>query len=149
VKRANKVKLDVVKPPSHLHFSDDLGKRGVSVYVKKLSEALNASGAVQIAAGDSYMRFQLRGAAKKLKLKLVYALDGDFLYVKPLAIEGEQKRLMLLLREPRTLNELMAVKLELHLPNTLAEWARQGLAHSITKGAVERWVLTEKGMDAL
>lgn len=145
MKRPLKVKLEVVKPPANLHFSDSVGQRGVSIYIAKLSEALNSGGAVQIKSDDSYMRFQLRAAAVKLKVKLVYALDGEHLYIKPLAIEGEQKRLMILLREPRTVAELQTKKLELHLENSLADFARQGLAHLHKNN----WVLTEKGLDAL
>lgn len=145
MKRPIKIKLEVVKIPPGLHFSDSIGQRGVSIYVAKLSEALNSGGAIQVKADDGYMKTQLRMAAGKLKVKLVYALDGDSLYIKPLAIEGELKRLMVLLREPRSVPELQAKKFELHLSNTLADLASQTLAH-LHK---DKWVLTEKGMDAL
>ena len=145
MKPAGKVKLEVVKPAAHLHFSDSVGQRGISVYTQKLSEALNTGGAVQIMAADAYMKHQLKTTAKKLNLKLVYALEGDFLYVKPIATDGDMKRLLLLLREPRTENELLGKKLELHLKNSLSKLASDGLAHFYK----ERWVLTERGMDAL
>jgi hypothetical protein len=145
MKRATKVKLEVIKPAAHLHFSDSVGQRGISIYTQKLSEALNTGGVVQIMAADAYMKHQLKVTAKKLNVKLVYALDGEFLYVKPLAVDGDLKRLMLLLREPRSENELMSKKLELHLKNTLAKLAADGLAHFHK----EKWVLTEKGLDAL
>lgn len=145
MKRATKVKLEVVKPASHLRFVDSLGQRGVSIYVKAITEALNTDSAVKIMADDAYMRFQLKAAAKKLSVKLLFALDAEHLYVKPMMVEGENKRLMLLLREPRTENELMSKKLELHLPNTLKKLAADGLAHVHR----EKWVLTEKGMDAI
>jgi hypothetical protein len=145
MKRADKVKFKVIIPAANLHFSDSVGTRGISIYTKAISEALNTGGAVQIMSGDAYMKQQLKKAAEKLSLKLVYALEGEYLYVKPLVVEGEQKRLMLLLREPRTENELMAKKLELHLPNTLKKLAADGLAH-LHK---EKWVLTERGMDVL
>jgi hypothetical protein len=145
MKRATKVKLEVIKPAAHLHFSDSVGQRGISIYTQKLSEALNTGGVVQIMAGDAYMKHQLRKSAEKLNLKLVYALDGDFLYVKPLAVDGDLKRLMLLLREPRSENELMSKKLELHLKNALSKLAADGLAQFHK----EKWTLTEKGLDAL
>jgi hypothetical protein len=145
MKRATKVKLEVIKPAAHLHFSDSVGQRGISIYTQKLSEALNTGGVVQIMAGDAYMKHQLKKSAEMLNLKLVYALDGECLYVKPLAVDGDLKRLMLLLREPRSENELMSKKLELHLKNTLAKLAADGLAHFHK----EKWVLTEKGLDAL
>ena len=145
MKRASKVKLTVLKEPTNLHFTDSIGQRGISIYVKSISEALNTGGVVQIMSGDAYMKFQLKNAAKKLDLRLVYALEGEYLYVKPIAVAGEEQRLLLLLREPRTENELMGKKLELNLKDTLKKLAANGLAH-IHK---EKWVLTEKGMDAL
>ena len=145
-KRQDKIKLTVVvKPAANLHFSDSVGGRGISIYVKAISEALNTGGAVQIVSGDAYMKQQLKNAAKKLNLRLVYALEGEHLLVKPIAVEGEEQRLLLLLREPRTENELAGKKLELHLKDTLKKLAANGLAH-IHK---EKWVLTERGMDAL
>lgn len=143
-KRPSKVKLEIVAPPSHLKFVDSIG-HGTSVYIQKLLEALNAGRAIQIVASDHYMRSQLRQAAVKLKLKLLYALDGDALYVKPVQIEGELKRLVLLLRERRTLAELQSKKLELHLDNSLTQLAKDGIAHAIG----DKWVLTEKGLDTL
>ena len=145
MKRSTKVKLEVVKPAAHLHFSDTIGQRGISIYMQKLSEAMNTGGAVQIMKDDAYMRHQLKKTAAKLNVKLVYALDGDFLYIKPIAVDGDLKRLLLLLREPRTVNELMAKKLELHLQNSLSKLAADGLAHLYK----EKWVLTEKGLHTL
>ncbi|HXI38524.1 MAG TPA: hypothetical protein VNH83_01030, partial [Bryobacteraceae bacterium] len=121
------------------------GKRGISIYTQKLTEALNTGGVVQIMVTDAYMKHQIKSTAKKLGLKLVYALADDFLYIKPIALDGEQKRLLLLLREPRTENELKAKGLELHLKDTLSQLAGSGLAHILR----DKWVLTEKGMDAL
>src|SRR5271155_739340 len=144
MKRPNKIKLEVVKAPSDLHFSDSLGKRGISIYVEKLSEALNSGGVVQIAKDDTYMRTQLKNSAKKLGLRLVYALAEDFVYVKPIAVDGDRKRLLLLLREKRTLNELRAATLQLDLNSTLAEFRKQGIAHVVqTKNGVDTWVLTD------
>lgn len=145
MKRATKAKMEVVKPAGHLHFSDSIGQRGISIYLVKLTEALNTGGAVQIMKDDAYMKHQFKKTAKNLGVKLVYALDGDFLYIKPIALDGDLKRLMLLLREPRTLNELMAENLELHLQDTLSKLAADGLAH-LHK---EKWVLTAKGLDTL
>jgi hypothetical protein len=145
LKRAVKEKLEVVKPASNLHFSDSIGQRAVSVYTKALTEALNTGGAVVIMLADAYMKHQLKASAKKLGVRLVFAIDGDKLYVKPLVVEGDIKRLMLFLREPRTENELMGKKLELHLKNTLAKLAQDGVAHFYR----DKWVLTEKGLGAL
>jgi hypothetical protein len=131
VKGPSKVKLDVVKSPAGLIFVDRIAGKD-SIYVRKLQEALASSSVIQISAGDSYMRSQLRIAAKKIKARLVF-------------VEGESQRLMVLLREPRTLSELEAKRFELRLSATLAEFAKNGIAHEL-RG---KWVLTEKGMDAL
>lgn len=144
MKRPDKVKFDVVKIPAGLTFCEGVG-RSDSIYVRKLNEALSSGGVIQITDKDAYLRSQLKMAAKKLKVKLVYATAGGFVYVKPIAIEGELKRLLLLLREPRKLAWLQTQKLELHLENSLADIARDGLAHMHK----EAWVLTEKGLDTL
>lgn len=146
MKRPVKIKLDVVKTiPAGLVFVDSLfGSRG-SVYVAKLTEALGCGGVVQITVGDAYVKSQLAQAAKKMKVKLVFAVQGEYVYIKPVAVEGEQRRLLLLLREPRTLAELDGKKLELNLGNSLAQFVKDGIAHEV-KG---KWVLTERGMDAL
>jgi hypothetical protein len=143
-KRGEKVKLQVMKIPPGLCFTESLG-RADSVYVKKLQEALNTGGVVQISKGDSYMRAQLRTAAKKMKAKLVWAQQGDYEYAKPKVVEGEQQRIMLFLREPRSLSELEGKKFELHLANTLGDLSREGLAR-VQK---EKWSLTEKGIALL
>ena len=96
-------------------------------------------------ATSSRRAAQFQTAAKKLKVKLVYATDNGHLWIKPIAIEGALKSLMLWLREPRTLVELEAKKFELHLLNSLDGLKKDGLAHLAKNG----WVLTEKGMDAL
>ena len=144
MKRPSKVKLEVVKIPAGLVFAERVGV-GNSIYVQKLQQALGTGSVIQIAAGDSYMRSQLRTAAKKIKARLVFAVSGEFEYVKPLIVEGEAQRLMVLLRAPRTLAELESKKFELHLSHTLADFAKNGLAHEHNG----KWVLTEKGLDAL
>lgn len=141
--RPNKVTFEVVKPHLGLHFVESVGSKGTSIYITKVIEALNTGSAIKINVADSYLKNQIRATAKKLKFRLVYALEGDFLYMKPLKIEGEQERLILLLREPRTLDELKGKNLELHLANSLGDLAKNGLAH-LNKG---KWVLTEKGFD--
>ena len=41
MKRPDKIKLEVVKPPSNLHFSNYLGRRGMSVYADEFTFRLN------------------------------------------------------------------------------------------------------------
>ena len=142
--RPAKVTISVEKPPTQLTFHESLGRRG-SVYVRKLAEALQSGACVKIVAGDAYLKSQFSTAAKKLKVKLVFASDNGYLWIKPIAIEGELKRLMTWLREPRTVVELEAKKFELHLLNSLAQLKSDGLAHLSKNG----WVLTEKGLDTL
>ncbi len=144
MKRPTKPKLEVGSPPSTARFSES-SYDASSVYVRTLSEALSSDKAVKIAATDAYMRNQLRKAASKLKVKLLFAADGDFQWVKPVAIAGEQKRLMLWLREPRTMVELETKKLELHLPKTLQSLAADGLAQK--NG--DSWKLTPKGLEVV
>ena len=144
LKRPAKVKLLVVKPPATVFFSEALGRTD-SIYVQKITEALNTRSAIVVLREDKYLQSQFKMAAKKIGVKLVFGVDGDDLYIKPLEQSSQVKRLMLLLREPRTMNELMAAKLELHLQNTLSKLAADGLAH-IHK---EKWVLTSKGLEAI
>jgi hypothetical protein len=144
MKRGDKVKLQVMKVPAGLVFTESLGRTD-SIYVRKLQEALQTGGVVQISKGDTYMRSQLRMAAKKLKAKLVWAEQGEYEYAKPKVVEGDHKSMMLFLREPRSLSELEAKKYELHLPNTLGDLARDGLVQC----RKEKWQLTDKGVALL
>ena len=144
VKKLSKTKMEVVKPPSHLFFKDSLSRRD-SIYTNKLTEAVNTDSVILVLAADKYVQTQFKNAAKKLSLRLVFAEDGENVYIKPLAMTTDQKRLMLLLREPRTLAELQGSRLELHLPNTLADFAAKGIAHIVK----DKWVLTPKGVRSL
>jgi hypothetical protein len=148
MKRPDKPKIAVVPIPPGLCFSDSVG-RSDSVYQRMVVQALNAGQAVKIMANDAYMRHQLKKAAEKLKVKLVYAAAGEELYVKPIAIDGELKRLVLLIREPRTISEIQSAKLELHVENSLSGLAKDGLAHVKTIRGEQRWTLTEKGFGTL
>ena len=142
--RPSKVVMAVEKPPTALIFHESLGRRD-SLYTKKLSEALQSGSCVKIVAGDAYLKSQFATAAKKLKVRLVFASDSGHLWIKPIAVEGELKRLVTWLREPRTVVELEGKRFELHLLNSLDQLKRDGLAHLGKQG----WVLTEKGMDVL
>ena len=143
-------KCDVMHAPAGLKFGDAVGRVQDSIYKRKVREALATDGVIRILPQDSYMRSQIRQAAKKLNCKIVYAQDAQFHYLKPIALGEEQKRLMLLLRDPRTVNELKGRGLELNLEEALKQLAGQGLAHVMTAGMNKgRWVLTEQGMDAI
>ena len=145
-KRPDKISFKLVKPPNDAFFVDELFRKD-SIYCSKLTEALNSDCVVQAAKDDKYLINQLRTAAKKLKIRLVFAQSGEFILVKPIRSSGEEERLVLLLREPRTMIELQQTKppLELHLENTLQRMEKLGTAH-IHRG---KWVLTEAGFDLL
>lgn len=148
-KRPDKIKLEVGRPPSALKFTDNLGegKRGVSLYAMKLLEALNIDGAIKIKLDDSYMRAQLRARAKKLCLKLLFSPDGEFLWVKPIRVDGQAKRLLLYLREPRTRPELETIRakqqIEIDLEAELERQLKDGVIE-INHGAFR---LTAKGKE--
>jgi hypothetical protein len=78
--------MEVVKPVASMKFSDSLQRRRTSRFGLTLSEALTTGGAVRIMADNRSFKYQLEVRAKKLNLKLVYARDGEYLYVKPIAI---------------------------------------------------------------
>lgn len=144
MKRPEKIKFRLVKPPADAIFHEDLFRRD-SVYTSKLTEALNSNQSIEVLEEDKYLLSQLKTAAGKLKVRFLYARSGDSILVKPVQPSDQEKRLILLLREPRTLNDLAGAKLELHLTDTLQRMASHGTAHEL-KG---KWVLTEKGMDLL
>ena len=142
-KRPDKIKFELVKPATGLVFTDDFRKD--SIYTSKLLEAVNSDQVIKVLAEDKYLQSQLKTAAKKLHLRLVYAKDSGCVYVKPIKASDQEERLILLLREPRTVDELKAKKLELHVEDTLQRFAKLGTAH-LHKG---KWVLTETGLDMI
>lgn len=135
-------KFSIVKPPADVLF---LEPQRESIYITKLREAITAESVIQILSADTYILNQLKGAAKKIKVKLVYGNKAEYLYVKPVPTSGEFNRLVLYLREKRTMNELRGFKLELDLEDTLKGMAKEGLAHTMGKDGA--WVLTDKGYD--
>jgi len=143
-KRPDKIKFDLCKPPATVIFGS-LDNRRKSIYRDKLFAALQANSVIRIMADDAYMLMMFRTAAKKAGLKLVGGQEGEYLYLKPLETPEAMKSLLLLLREPRSPEELRAKKLELDLNGTLAQLRGEGVVHVVR----EKWVLTEKGMDLL
>lgn len=144
MKRPDKIKFNLVKPPSGLIFQEALRGTG-SVYVTKLQEALSGDSAIEILASDKYLAHQLKSAAKKIRLKLVFATQGDRLYIKPIVPSEDEKRLLLLLREPRTMNELREKKFEIDLGAVVAKLRADGIAHVVR----DKWVLTDKGAELI
>ena len=144
MKRPDRIKFNLVKPPSGLIFQEALRGTG-SVYVSKLQEALSGDSVIEILASDKYLHAQLKAAAKKAKIKLVFATQGDRLYIKPVVPGEDEKRLLILLREPRTMNELRGMKFEMDIGATVAKLRADGIAHVVR----EKWVLTDKGTQLL
>jgi len=144
VKRPDKVTFKLVKPPNEAIFVDELFRKD-SIYCSKITEALNSDSVIQVSKDDKYLVNQLRNAAKKLKIRLLFAQHLESILVKPIRTSGEEERLVLLLREGRTVNELQGVRppLQLHLEDALQRMAKHGTAH-LHRG---KWVLTEAGFD--
>ena len=145
MKRPDKIKCDVIAAPTGLVFGD--GRRMMrSLYKDKLQAAIQNGHVVRIAAGDAYMRSQFMQAAKKLGMKLLSAQDGQYAYLKPIAPSEAQHSLLMLLREPRTLDELRAKHLELDLNVELQALRDHGAAEIVKHLNVQKWRLTEAGL---
>jgi hypothetical protein len=146
-KRPNTIKCEIVKAPAGLVFAEGFTGRK-SLYRDKLFLALQQDSVLRVAAGDIYQVNQFRAAARKARLKVVIAAAGDWLYIKPIQPTEGWKALLLLLREPRTMEELRAKKIpDLDLGTELAKMRSEGHAHVIKQRGLECWVLTEKGLD--
>jgi hypothetical protein len=140
-----KLQLTPLVQLAKLTFSEQLG-RAHSTYRDHLVQALQGNMAVTILSANKYMLQQFKNAAKKLKLRLVFAVDGDNLHIKPMRLEGEGKRLLLLLREPRTLSELKSKGLECDLDTELKIALGRGVVKEAGKG---RYQCTEAGLKLL
>ncbi len=136
--------MRVVPSPAHATFAENLpGKLKYGQYQEALYRAAKLDQVIEIEAADKYVLAQLRESSRKLKLALTYATDGKKIWVRPANNEVERKRLMLILRDRRTLAFLESQKLAINLKHELDALAERKLAHEV-KGA---WVLTERGMD--
>jgi hypothetical protein len=74
--------------------------------------------------------------------QILWAKAGDFVYVKAFMPSEAQRALILLLREPRSLNELHARKLEVNVEFELQRLAQYGHAEF----RASKWQLTEAGI---
>jgi hypothetical protein len=128
---------------SKLIFQDSINK-GRGFWFDKLVEMRNAPGsALKLLASDKSSLSQVKTKAKALGMRLLYAADGEFVCVKLVELAGDLERLMLLLREPRGLNELrgQTPPLELDLTHELQRLGRRGQA--VEKAG--KWQLTAEG----
>lgn len=140
MKKFSKTKINICKPQNDLIFVNSFRIHS-SIYVEKLTDALNSSSVIEILREDKYVLQQFKIAAKKIHLRLFFAIKDENLYIKPVQASDEEKRLILYLREPRTLVALQSYKLELHLINTLEKFKKDGIVHFKN----DKWNLTEKG----
>ena len=100
---------------------------------------------MKIGQDDASALMQLRKHAKACGLLLMFAKADGFLFVKGFIPSEEQQRLYLLLREPRTVDELKTKGLQMGLVGELQELQNRGHAQ-IHRG---KWQLTEAGSAAL
>lgn len=140
--KSKSFKCELVKRGSvqGLAFAPTLGRRG---YWEEQINLLRGDpdGMLRLNADDTSSLMQLRKRAKDAKLQLLFARDGEYLYVRAHIPSEEQHRLILLLREPRTVNELKARGIEVNLEAELQALATKGWAEF--KGG--KWRLTPKG----
>ena len=143
-KASKALKLAIVKVkdlPSATVFQRSLLR--ASVYTEALLQLSATPDAALRIADNPGQIVQVKKAAEKLGFSLLFARIDHDIAIKIVQLSDSQRRLQLLLREPRTLNELRAANLELDLDSELKDMAKDGFAKIDTKG---RWLLTEVGM---
>lgn len=144
--KAKTFKCDVVKAKdvADLRFSTSLARGGF--WESKINLLRGDPDAIlKINADDQSSLTQLRTKAKKLGLTLLFARNGEHVFVRAWVPSEDQTRLALLLREPRTLLELRNAKLELNVEQEAQRLIAQG--HALHRAG--KYQLTEKGLDEL
>jgi hypothetical protein len=124
-----------------------------SQYLTNLLQAIDKGGAVAVPAqrGD-YFISQYRKFALKSGIRLLFAQRGDQLLIKPMPASDEEKRLMLMLRSPRSLTEIEQWKatakppVEMEVRGTLGRLRDAGLVQMTTDG---KWGCTALGQDGV
>jgi hypothetical protein len=139
-------KCDMValKSVDNLTFSASIGRGGF--WAEKVTALRNdMESMLKLRFDDKSSLLQLRQQAKKIGVSLLFARGGDFLYVRVWMPDESQKRLIILLREERTVPELKNKGLEVDLISQLERFAAAG--HAQVKNG--KWKLTQKGHDEL
>ena len=140
--KAAKFKCEPIKRSQYpdLVFNATLGRRG---YWEEQINLLRGDPDVmlKLVGEDVSSVMQLRQRAKKAGVTLLFAREGDFVFVRAWLPSEDQSRLVLLLREARTVNELKSKGLEMNLEAELQSMASHG--HAEYKGG--KWKLTPKG----
>lgn len=109
---------------------------------RKLDDLIASDGgALALAETDSSSITQIRTKAKKRGLQLLVARSNGHVYVKLFMPSEDQRRLVLWLREPRTVDDLKARRLELDVTSELARMEVAGQAAKRNG----KWQLTKEG----
>lgn len=130
--------------PSGVFFARSLLRP--SVYTEKLMEAIGKPDMVIRISSAPVQVAQIRQAAKKLNVDLLFARFENDVLVQIVRDSEDQKRLMLLLRVPRSVEYLRLQKLELNLDFELDSLSQRGLVKLDGKG---EWKLTDAGLERL
>lgn len=144
--KAKSFKCEVVKAKDlpEVRFAATLGRGGYwSDRVNLLRGDPEA--VLKINAGDQSSLTQLRTQAKKDGLTLLFARSGDHVFIRAFIPSEALNRLVLLLREPRTINELRRSKLELNLEGELQAL----IAHGHAQHRAGKYQLTDRGQEEL
>ena len=141
------LKLKIVKSkevPSTVVFSRSLLRP--SPYVAKLQELSATPDSVLVIGDTAGQIISVRKAAEKLGMDLAFARSNGDVLIRIVTMSESQHRLLLLLREARTLNELRTAELELNIEQELKDLASQSYAALDRTG---KWKLTDEGLAKL
>ena len=116
-------------------------------YLKKLTALLeDPSSALKILHGDNSTLTQLRSAAAKLKIRLLYATDGQYCYVRIFRLTEKQREILTLLDTgASTINALKQIK-DCDVVREMRELSEIEL---VKLDRDSRWNITEAGRNEL
>lgn len=138
-------KLQFLEPrevSSHIVFRRNSARH--SVFADALNRIAAKPGSA-LKIGTNLLQ-SVKNAAKKLGVDLVFGEDGADILVRIVILSESQRRLFLLLREPRTIDELKTKKLELSVEDELGRLSSQGLVKLDKRG---NWQLTASGVERI
>jgi hypothetical protein len=144
--KAKSFKCEVVKAKDlpEVRFAATLGRGGF--WANKINLLRGDQDAIlKIQADDQSSLTQLRTQAKKDGLTLLFARHEDYVFVRAFVPSEAVNRLVLLLREPRTMNELRGAKLELNIETEVQSL----IAHGHAQHRAGKYQLTDRGQEEL
>lgn len=144
--KATTFKCEVVKLKDHRHlsFSSSLLRGGY--WAERLNELLSEpDNLLKLAEGDQSSLTQIRTVAKKRGVPLLFSKATGFVFIRAWVPSEDQSRMILLLRELRTVDEIRAAKVELNVEQELVTMSSRG--HVVKRG--NKWQLTDKGTEDL